>query len=476
MANVTITQLPTAGTLAGTESVPIVQNGVTVQTTTGAIAGTAVQNQTFITVNQEASLPNSQALAQGNGIQVTPGAPQGNITVALANSFAVSGSITASNINGIIGATTPAAGYFTNITGSANAVISVTDNTNAALRITQLGTGNALLVEDEANPDSSPFVIDALGNVGIGGLPNTATTSLTAWTDTSVWTNLTIGKSNNGDNSPNFSLNKSRGTRNAPVIVNSNDNSGSILFTGYDGSTYVAMATIRGYVDGTPGTNDMPGRLVFSTTAAGASSPTERVRITSAGNVGIGPGVALANSILTLQKSITGSSTSAGIYNPSTIQSDVTGAANINWTNASTAASAFTLVTLRHYIAAQNTIGAGSTVTNQYGFVADASLTGATNNYGFVSSIPAAANRYNIYSSGTADNYFAGSVGVGTTAPNASALLDVQSTTKGVRMPNMTTAQKNAIASPAAGLMVFDTTLAKLCVYTGAAWQTITSV
>jgi len=67
-------------------------------------------------------------------------------------------------------------------------------------------------------------------------------------------------------------------------------------------------------------------------------------------------------------------------------------------------------------------------------------------------------------------------VGIGTSSPSASAILDAQSTTKGVRMPNMTTTQKNAISSPAAGLMVFDTTLSKLCVYTGAAWQTITSV
>jgi hypothetical protein len=68
----------------------------------------------------------------------------------------------------------------------------------------------------------------------------------------------------------------------------------------------------------------------------------------------------------------------------------------------------------------------------------------------------------------------AGNVGIGTSSPNASAILDAQSTTKGVRMPNMTTTQKNAIASPAAGLMVYDTTLAKLCVYT-TAWETITS-
>jgi hypothetical protein len=69
----------------------------------------------------------------------------------------------------------------------------------------------------------------------------------------------------------------------------------------------------------------------------------------------------------------------------------------------------------------------------------------------------------------------AGNLGIGTTSPSASAILDAQSTTKGVRMPNMTTTQKNAIASPAAGLMVYDTTLAKLCVYT-TAWETITSI
>ena len=69
-----------------------------------------------------------------------------------------------------------------------------------------------------------------------------------------------------------------------------------------------------------------------------------------------------------------------------------------------------------------------------------------------------------------------GNVGIGTSAPSDSAILDAQSTTKGVRFPNMTTTQKNAISSPAAGLVVFDTTLAKLCVYSGSAWQTITSI
>jgi hypothetical protein len=53
-------------------------------------------------------------------------------------------------------------------TFAANLVISVADNTNAALRITQTGTGNALLIEDVDNPNVTPFIVDANGNVGIG--------------------------------------------------------------------------------------------------------------------------------------------------------------------------------------------------------------------------------------------------------------------------------------------------------------------
>jgi hypothetical protein len=83
------------------------------------------------------------------------------------------GSTVKATVANIVGAGT-SPGSFTNITGSANAIISVTDNTNAALRITQLGTGNALLVEDSTNPDASPFVINAAGRVGIGtSSPNT---------------------------------------------------------------------------------------------------------------------------------------------------------------------------------------------------------------------------------------------------------------------------------------------------------------
>jgi hypothetical protein len=84
-------------------------------------------------------------------------------------------------------------------------------------------------------------------------------------------------------------------------------------------------------------------------------------------------------------------------------------------TTPSTQAAAFTCSNLQHYYAEQGTIGAGSAVTNQYGFLATNTLTGATNNYGFYGNIAAAANRYNFYAAGTAANYFAGDVQLGKT-------------------------------------------------------------
>lgn len=76
MANVTITQLPTAGAITGSELVPIVQNGVTVQTTTGAIAASPSQTQTFLTLNQEPTLPNSRRLSGGTGVGLTDAGAQ----------------------------------------------------------------------------------------------------------------------------------------------------------------------------------------------------------------------------------------------------------------------------------------------------------------------------------------------------------------------------------------------------------------
>ena len=73
MANQTISQLPDAGPIIGNELVPIVQNGGTFKTTTAAISASPSQNQTFLTQNQEFTLPNSRYLSTGTGLGLTDG-------------------------------------------------------------------------------------------------------------------------------------------------------------------------------------------------------------------------------------------------------------------------------------------------------------------------------------------------------------------------------------------------------------------
>jgi hypothetical protein len=91
-----------------------------------------------------------------------------------------------------------------------------------------------------------------------------------------------IGNFNGAGGEAQLFLSKSRGTTiGSNTIVQNGDGIGAIQFQGSDGSEFVQAAEIKAFVDGTPGANDMPGRLVFSTTADGASSPTERMRITS---------------------------------------------------------------------------------------------------------------------------------------------------------------------------------------------------
>jgi len=82
-AQVAITQLPAAGAITGTEAVPIVQNGVTVQTTTGAISASPSQTQTFLTKNQEPTLPNSRYLSTTSGLTLTDGGAQSFYRIAL---------------------------------------------------------------------------------------------------------------------------------------------------------------------------------------------------------------------------------------------------------------------------------------------------------------------------------------------------------------------------------------------------------
>jgi hypothetical protein len=153
-----------------------------------------------------------------------------------------------------------------------------------------------------------------------------------------------------------------------------------------------------------------------------SSANTLLANMGTAGSFAVGSAV-VSNALFYLGGSITGSTSAFGARNTATIQSGVTNT-GIGYSSAiSTAAAAFTLGTLHHFRVDQGTIGAGSTVTSQAGFAVGASLTGAANNYGFYGDIPTGTNRWNLYMSGTAQNYMAGKLGVGIAVPTES--LDV---------------------------------------------------
>jgi hypothetical protein len=301
---------------------------------------------------------------------------------------------------------------------SGNTIISVTDNTNAALRITQLGTGNALLVEDSTNPDSTPFVIDNRGDVLVGtttirSVGNSFQTSTSAQIYNELTSTDLVGfttvLNRNDSNGTRVVIGKSRGTTVGSVTsLAASDVIGQIMFAGADGTTLNSVAAqISGEVDGTPGTNDMPGRLVFSTTADGASTSTERMRIDSAGNIGI-DGAASAGVTISIPKAQTGATSATTISARMNPLVDVTTNSTGYTTFALNGVGAST-TNFFHYTANQGTF-AGTAPTNQFGFNASNALTGATNNFGVYSAIAAGTNRFNFYATGTAINYFAGVV------------------------------------------------------------------
>jgi hypothetical protein len=305
-------------------------------------------------------------------------------------------------------------GYEIDLAGSRKLTANSSD---AAFTITQTGTGNAFVVEDSASPDATPFVINADGRVIVG------TTSIRSNTM------MRIAEVNNSQ------VGIQLGTLGTDV-----DKFGRLGFTHYAGDSVSPVAALNFFADSTRNLLNIGGgtsimnaatELRFQTAENNTTlGGTERMRIDSAGNVGIGAVPGSEYSLL-IGKNITGGTGANAVRVASTIQSDVTSSAVSFQSFPTTQATSFTLTNLRHFAADQATFGAGSTVTNQYGFIAANNLTGATNNFGFYSNIASGTGRWNFYANGTADNYFAGRVLIGGTTPvvgAANGSLDIQNT------------------------------------------------
>jgi hypothetical protein len=499
----------------GTPSSVTLTNATGLPVSTG-VSGLGTGVATFLATPSSANLAAAVTNETGTGALVFANSPTlvapnlGTPASGVVTNLTGTASI---NINGTVGATTANTGAFTTLAASGVATFSA--GTAATPAITTSGDTNTGIFFPAA--DTIAFAeggvermrIDSDGNVGIG--TSSPDSLLTVIKDASIPSGILLSNAAfvvraaaggnaatlrfAADNTNQLTAIQAQQTTtgtNLPLLLN--------LFGGNVGIGTSAPASKLDVAESSSGVSVTPltirnnvgtatgsaARLVFTATTAAdrnayieavipsgnahdlvfatnanAAAPTERMRIDSSGNVGIGtssPGsilaVSAASPTITLTATTTTGTTIGNKNNRLLLLANSTTLGN----------------------GGEVVFGIADTTTGRWGAISSSivanSAGGATGAITFATKAlttdTSLTERLRITN--------AGNVGIGTTSPNASAILDAQSTTKGVRMPNMTTTQKNAIASPAAGLMVFDTTLAKLCVYSGSAWETITSI
>jgi hypothetical protein len=123
---------------------------------------------------------------------------------------------------------------------------------------------------------------DITGGVASGGVQSLGTDAV----------RFLLARYTNNSTGPNLYFYKSRGTSvGTNVAPENNDNLGALIWSGFNtgtGSIFNTSVQIQASMDGTPSANNMPGRLAFFTTANGAFTTTERMRISSTGEVLVG--------------------------------------------------------------------------------------------------------------------------------------------------------------------------------------------
>jgi len=179
--------------------------------------------------------------------------------------------------------------------------------------------------------------------------------------------------------------------------------------------------------------------------------------VTVNGYIGVGGAAVSSGGIRLTSTALTGTD-QAGIISLPTITSASTITGNGVSSRVSTAAAAFTVANLHAFYAFNAVKGAGSTITNQHGlYIVD--QTQGTNNYGITSTVTSVANKYNIYASGTAQNYFSGNVlifgagGLGYGTGSGGTVTQATSRTTGVTL-NKTNGAITLVS--AAGLATFQ--------------------
>jgi hypothetical protein len=161
------------------------------------------------------------------------------------------------------------------------------DAANTALGYAQIDCAGVYPIRINTN-SVERMRVDSTGKILFNSAASTAAAAgahlLQVWGGT---TPLSLIRVANSSTPINLEFSKGRGTGTVlpGTTLVSGDSIGRLYFSGSDGTTSIPAAFVDVTVDGAVATNGMPGRLVFSTTASGSATPTERMRIDSNGNV-----------------------------------------------------------------------------------------------------------------------------------------------------------------------------------------------
>jgi len=326
-AQVTILQLPAAGAITGTEAVPIVQNGVTVQTTTAALAGSPVQTYTYLTVTQTPQLANSRYVGVTNGLVITDGGAQGLFNISTTGALlSLVNSGTGFQVKTSATAITPRS------IAVSNSGLSISNGSGVSGDPTISLTGQAL---NFANASFNGLVVLSTAGAITSATVTGTSNQITVTNGNGISGNPTIGLTDNpvlpGVASATLPIGATSDRPGSPVNGMLRYNSTIALFEGYINNAWTSLASGSGVTSISTGTGltggpiTSTGTISIDNTAVTAGSYTlanftvnAQGQITAASN-----GTALVSSFtagstgLTPNTATTGAVTLGGILNAS---------------------------------------------------------------------------------------------------------------------------------------------------------------
>ena len=231
---------------------------------TNTFSGTNVFSSN-VTLNAQSDLRFADSDSSNWVAFQSPATVASNVTWTLPAADGTSNQVLATNGSGTLSWTTAGGG----------ASISAGDS---KVEVTDTGSDGTIVFNTDG---SERMRVNASGNVGIG----TTNPSVKFQVEGTVPEVNFVSYSDTNNYGVTHRFQTAKGSSASPTVVVSGGELLTLIAQGYTGSAFGSAASIRVQVDGTPGSGDMPGRIVFYTSPDGSASDTERVRITSGGEV-----------------------------------------------------------------------------------------------------------------------------------------------------------------------------------------------